>query len=109
MTLKDILEKCSNLRIDEKRVITDDYNELVFYNQDIDEWNKIFTELFGSAIKPSGRIPSENDLQLSKDYGGIYDNQTLFKTEFDGTTVIAMFWPWRDDIHTTLKLARLKK
>ena len=122
MTLKKIIEKCSILSVHDKRIISDEYNELVFYNKEIDKWNKIFADVLGPAIKPkvlievlgpaakpAGVEPTEDDLQLTKDYGGIYNNQTLFRKEFDDVTVIVMLWPWEDDIHTTLKMVLFKK
>lgn len=108
MTLKEILARCSKLSVYEQRHRTDVYNELVFYNEDLDEWSKILTAVLGPPIKPPGAKPAKDDLRLSKDYGGIDINQTLFKKEFDDATVIAMFWPWQDNIHTTLKIILLK-
>ena len=107
MTLREIIEKCSALGVCEERCITDEYGELVFYNREIDEWDKILADIFGHAIKPAGVSPSKDDLHLTKDYGGIWIDQTLFKKDFDDVTMIAMFWPWKDDIHTTLKVALL--
>ncbi len=107
--LKEIVEQCSGLGIYEKRDITDEYVELVFYNKEQDEWNRIFTDILGPVIKPAGLEPTEDDLRLTKDYGGIRINQTLFKKKFDGVTVIAMFWPWQDGMQTTLKIGLLKE
>ena len=107
--LKEIIEKCSRLKVDESRSVAEDYAELVFFNKEISEWNKILVDALGPAIKPAGTEPTEEDLRLTEDYGGIHDSQTLFKKEFDGFTVIAMFWPWQDNEHTTLKMAALKK
>jgi hypothetical protein len=107
MTLREIVEKCSILSVCEKRCITDEYGELVLYNREIDEWNKILADIFGPAIKPAGVKPTKDDLHLTKDYGGIWVDQTLFQKDFDDVTVIAMFWPWKDNIHTTLKMALL--
>ncbi|MBL7196503.1 MAG: hypothetical protein ISS47_00235 [Candidatus Omnitrophica bacterium] len=109
MTLKEIIDKCSELEVSEKRCISNEYDELVFYNKQTDEWNKIFTDILGPAIKPAGVKPTVDDLDLTKDYGGIYENQTIFKKDFDDVSVIAMFWPWQDNIHTTLKVVLLKK
>lgn len=109
MTLREIIEKCSGLSVYEERCITDEYGELVFYNQEITEWNKISADIFGPAVKPAGMKPTEDDLHLTKDYGGIWVDQTLFKGEFGDVIVIAMFWPWSDGIHTTLKMALLNK
>jgi hypothetical protein len=108
MILKEIIEKCSTLNVYKKRCITDKYCELVFYSKDIDEWNKVFTDIFGQAIKPVGTKPTKDDLHLTKDCSGIYDNQTLFKKEFDDATIIAMFWPWQDGTLTTLKITVLE-
>lgn len=109
MILKEVVEKCSKLGVDEKRCVSDEYVELVFFNKEIAEWSKIFIDVLGPAIKPPGAQPTEEDLRLTKDYGGIHDNQALFKKEFGDSIAIAMFWPWQDQIHTTLKIALLKK
>ena len=109
MKLREIIKKCGALSIYEKRCITDEFCELVFNNKDKDGWNKIFTDILGHAIKPAGIEPTKEDQYLTKDYGGTWFDQTLFKKEFDDVTVIAMFWPWQDGIHTTLKMALLQK
>jgi len=106
---KEIVERCSTLRIYEKRRIADDYKELVFYSKDTDQWHKIFTDILNPAIKPEGVKPTKDDLALTRDYGGISDNQTLFKKEYEDATVIAMFWPWQDGAYTTLKMISLQK
>jgi hypothetical protein len=109
MTLKEIMKNCGALPIDEKRRMSDEFCELVFYNEDTDAWNKVLADILGYAIKPAGREPTENDQHLTKDYGGIRFGQTLFKKEFGDVTVIAMFWPWQDGVHTTLKMILLRK
>jgi hypothetical protein len=79
MTLHEIIDKCSTLGVYEERCITDEYGELVFYNGEIDEWKKMLADIFGPAIKPAGVKPTKDDLHLTKDYGGIRVDQTLFK------------------------------
>lgn len=107
MTLKDILNRCGELGIHEERCVNDEYCELVFYNRDIVKWNELFADILGVARKPKGISPSKEDLNLTKASGGIRIEQTLFEKKFDTGTVIAKFWPWRDDIHITLKMAFL--
>lgn len=109
MTLKAIIDKCSMPGVHEVRHITDDYGELVVHNSRIAEWDKILGDFLGPPKKPAGVEPSEDDLQMTKDYGGIWINQTLFKKEFEKFTLIAMYWPWQDDVHTTIKMAHLVK
>ncbi len=109
MTLKEITEKFSGLGIYDQRTSSDEYSELVFFNEEIDKWNKIFSDILGPPEKPAGENPTEDDQCLAEDHGGIYRNQTLFKKELDDAIVIAMFWPWQDNKHTTLKVIFIKK
>lgn len=107
--LKEIIEKVSALDVFEKRKVTDEYVEIVFYNKDVGKWNNLFTDILGPAIKPQGAKPAKDIKHLAEEYGGIYDNQTLFKKEFDDSSIIVMFWPWSNGVHTTLKIILLKK
>jgi hypothetical protein len=108
MTLKEIIKKCRTLSISELRRNSDEFCELVFYNEDIDGWNTIFADILGHPVKPPGIEPTEDDQHLTRDYGGTRVDQTVFRKEFDDVTVMAMFWPWQDGIHTTLKMALLR-
>ena len=107
--LREILKKYNGLNIYEERSADDNYFELVFYTKEVDQWNKLFDEILGSVTKPSGKKPTPADLELTKEHGGIFDNQTLFKKDFEEGTVIAMFWPWQDEVRTTLKVSLIKK
>ncbi len=107
MTLKEIVEKFKELNVYEQRSVSDEYVELVFYSKEIDKWNKALVDILGPALKPAGVEPTKDDQDLTEDYGGIFGNQTLFKKEFDGVTVLAMFWPWQNGTYTTLKAALL--
>lgn len=109
MTLREIIERCRMLEVDEERCHSDEYHELVFYTQEIDAWQKIMAEVLGPAVKPPGKKPSRDHLRLTEDYGGIWADQTLFKKDFNEVTVIAMFWPWQDGIHATLKMVLLER
>ncbi|MBP7088320.1 MAG: hypothetical protein KBB01_03370 [Candidatus Omnitrophica bacterium] len=109
MNLREIIEKSNKLKIYEQRCLSDEYYEAVIYSQDLGEWYKIFTAILGPAAKPEGTKASKQDQDLAKDYGGIFDNQTLFKKEEENAMVIAMFWPWQNKIYTTIKIAFLEK
>ena len=52
---------------------------------------------------------TEIDLRVTEKYGGIGVNQTLFKKNGEADIVIAMFWPWQDGVHATLKIAAMPK
>ena len=107
--MNEIIEKGSRLKVYEERCISDDYDEIVIYNKEMNEWHHIFKDFFGEPVKPVGAKPTADDLGITKAYGGIFNNQTLFKKECDDVLVIAMLWPWQNNVHTTLKIARIRK
>jgi len=109
MTIHAIMERCKSLQIEEQRAFSDEYSELVFFNKETDQWQSTFTELLGVPLKPHGIKPSKEMKKLTEEYGGIAKDQTLFKKEYDSCTMLAMFWPWQDTIHTTLKIVALQK
>jgi len=97
------------LDIYEKRIATDQSIELVFCNKDLDQWLKLLTDAFGPAIKSPGANPSREDQTVTKEYGGIRTDQTLFRSGDDNMYVIAMLWPWLSAKFTTLKVILVSK
>lgn len=109
MTLKEIIDCCSEFKVREKRCMTEDFIELVFHNEESSEWQRVLNAFLGQPIKPEGQQPSDKDLKLTADTGSIRIEQTLYEKEFEDGTVIAKFWPWKDNAHTTLRMALLVK
>ena len=107
MELKEITDCFSDLEIVEKRCTSEDFVELVFQRQEVDEWQRILTAFLGPPVKPKGQAPSEKDLALTARTGGIRIEQTLFEKEFENESILAKFWPWKDNIHITLRMAKL--
>ena len=108
MDLAEIMGRLNTLTVIEQRSNTADYKELVFSCRDLQEWQKILEKDLGPAAKPAGKKPRAEDQEIAESFGGIYANQTLFRKETPEGTVIAMFWPWSDEEHVTLKLALCK-
>ena len=109
MDLKEITDCFSELTIVEKRCISEDFVELVFQRQEVEDWQRILTAFLAPPVKPEGQMPSEKDLALTAKTGGIRIEQTLFEKEYEDETIIAKFWPWKDNIHITLRMAKLMK
>lgn len=109
MELREIIEKCRALDIYEERFIADNYYEIVSYAKDQDKWVKLFTEILGPAAKPAGIAPNKEDAELTQKYGGVRENQTLFKKQTGKTIIAVMFWPWQDEVRITLKIAVIEK
>jgi hypothetical protein len=109
VVLKGIIDRFGTLNIHEKRVFTESSCELVFLNKQKNEWESIFSDILGSPVKPQSDVPSEEDISITSGFGGICKGQTLFRREYRGATIIAMFWPWDDPRYTTLKVAIVEK
>jgi hypothetical protein len=109
MELREIIDCCSDLKIAEKRCISEDFVELVFHNEEIEEWQRVLTAFLGGPSKPEGQEPSEKNLETTANTGGIRPEQTLFEKEFENAAIIAKFWPWKDSEHITLRMALLRK
>jgi hypothetical protein len=107
MTLDDILLQAKELGIYERRSLSDEYCELVFFSRDLDAWFGILTSSLGEPRKPPGREPTKEDLGITSQTGGIWINQTLFEKELGEKTIIAKIWPWDDERYMTLKMAVL--
>lgn len=108
MRLNEIFERCNHLTIYDQRCVTDEFIELVFYNKDLQDWYQSITSILGEPCKAQNCEPNANDLKLTARTGGIRFEQTLFEKTFEEGTIIAKFWPWHDDIHTTLRVALLQ-
>lgn len=109
MQLKEIIDCCRHLKVQEKRCLTDEFIEFVFFREDLAEWYRILSAFLGPPSKPEGIEPSANDLKITAHTGSIRVDQTLFEKEFEESTIIAKFWPWMDKMHVTLRMALLAK
>lgn len=109
MELREITDCFTDLKVVERRCVTEDFVELVFHGEEVDEWHRILTAFLSAPIKPKGQEPSEKDLAITASTGGIRLEQTLFEKEFEDTSIVAKFWPWKDNIHITLRMALLRK
>lgn len=107
MKLEDVVRSLNNLEVYEKRSGEQKYYELVFYTRDLKKWVDILSTFFGKPVKPAGMKPEKDHMDVTKNFGWIFDNQILFKATEDKTIRIAMLWPWEDGEHITLKLAEI--
>lgn len=107
MTFAAVVASIASLPVSEQRQRRETYVELVFFTRDTARWTEALSAHLGTPAKAAGTAPSESQRQAASPYGGIHANQTLFQGSPGGATVIAMFWPWQDGQHTTLKLAKV--
>jgi hypothetical protein len=107
MTFDDILSKAKDFGVYERRSLSAEYCELVFFSRDLEAWYRVLASVLGEPRKPPGREPTASDLDLTQNTGGIRVNQTLFEKDFEEKTIIAKIWPWDDGERMTLKMAVL--
>ncbi len=108
MTIQSLRQKLNRLEIFEQRRQEDDYQEFVVFNWQSSDLAEVLSSELGPAVKPAGMKPSRDFQNLTKKFGGIFDNQTLFKKESGSAVILAMLWPWSDNEHTTLKIASVR-
>lgn len=100
----DILEQIKPLEVREERSRTENYYEAVVFNRDLDQWSAQLEVHLGPAAKPAGQNPSHEVKVLTEGFGGIRKEQIFFYKAFETFAVVAMFWPWGDKQHSTLKM-----
>jgi hypothetical protein len=107
MTLDEIIVLAGNLDVHERRSVSEEYCELVFFGKDVDRWHDVLVSALGEPRKPAGKAPTKGDLDITRSTGGIWINQILYEKDFGEQTIIAKIWPWSDASYMTLKMAVL--
>lgn len=107
MKLREITDCCVHLDVHEKRCDREDLFELVFFQKDVAEWSRVLSAFLDAPVKPSGKAPTPENLEITEGTGSIRIEQTLFEKNFENGVIIAKFWPWQDGHHITLRMALL--
>jgi hypothetical protein len=108
MQLMDIYKAIKDLAVYDKRSADNSLIEVVFENKDIAIWQMRIESVLGLAIKPAGKKPDSRIKEIADSFGGIRNEQTLFYKSFSEHSLVAMFWPWQNGIHTTCKVFALE-
>ena len=101
--------------IKELRENSDSYEEIVVFNKDLSQWNKVLKEKLGPPLDHDGKNEADESsdkissaektaaLDKANSCGGIRGNQTLYYGTYESQKLMIMIWPWQDNKHTTLK------
>jgi len=117
MKIKNLVgeELCNS--INEVRLSTDEYEEMVILSKDMLDWGTMLTEKLGPPLVSAEKIVIEGSakkeylakrdvaLKHANSFGGISKGQTLYHGTFDLTEILILLWPWQDNAHVTLKKA----
>ena len=109
MKLFDIYLQLDSLEIADRRYLTTDYLELVFFKQDFEKWDKLLSAFLGPVASHFDADPSPDHLEHTKPFGGVRKGQALYQKDFGDYIIIAMLWPWQNETHITLKMPLIKK
>ena len=107
MELYDFIIEFKHLYPVQKKYHVDskgEYAQLVFDRRELHKWQQVIEKVMGPPIKVKGQPVTDKLIQLTEDFGEIFDHQTLFHREQDNQRTLAMFWPWKDRDLVTLKV-----
>ncbi len=108
MIFQEILCAVQKLRCAEKRAQTERYLEVVIPQEILSQLKDLLAAYFGLPLKADGQPSSAAANSLSKPYGGIQKNQTLYFRENETIHEMALLWPWASGAFTTVKLIQEK-
>ena len=106
MNFTELVGLLKEIPCDEMRKDSEGYYEFVISCQNLDRLYPILESYFGAPFKKPGASPSQKAKDVSKRYGGIQKQQTLYYVERDGLLHCAMIWPWGDGTRATVKMAQ---
>lgn len=112
MELIELLAKLNHLEYSQKKYHVDRYGEyaqLVFPHTHLKDWRDAIVEILGEPVKTADQLVSDEIVQLTEDFGEIFDHQTLFYREIGNHRIMAMFWPWSNNESITLKIMILNR
>jgi hypothetical protein len=104
MTPQEIIELGEGLPLGGKRHVGEDYVDVVLDNNHVEPWTKHLESLLGPPYKPPGHPPDPEARRLTRPFGGIRHDQTLYRKDADGVLMLAFLWPWQNRLCTTLKI-----
>ena len=103
MEFKTLRERLGEINFEMVRADSDAYFEAVLTSDEYDNTALKLKETLGEPIYyGSGRLSSEVRKKISA-FGGITKGQVLYYRWERIKDIFAMFWPWRDGQHITLK------
>lgn len=109
MTIFDVMNSCSELKKSEVRNIDEESADFVVANETLSLWQQKFNDLLGTPIKQPHESAKFEAKAISKPFGGIQKDQTLYARQFTDHCIITMFWPWQNNKFTTIKVFSISK
>ncbi len=106
VSIEEVMRRAKGIAHEQTRRESEDYLELVMFQESLGEIHRIFTNYFGPPLKPFGEEVSTEVEKCAEAYGGIQTDQTLYYTEREYAPNLAMIWPWDDGKRVTVKIVQ---
>jgi hypothetical protein len=94
------------LTFDALRTDCDNFFEGVLFKEELEKLNTQLQSFLGEPVYPSKARPPLKALEAANGFGGITSGQTLYYKHDGNDAVLAMLWPWKDGMRTTLKIVQ---
>ncbi len=104
MNFDEMIESVNQCEFQEVRSTAGHYFEAVVSEDNLKRLEEVLKKYFGPPFKPASKAPSNEILDYTEPYGGIYEGQTFYFLEHDDTFDGAMIWPWNNGSSTTVKI-----
>lgn len=106
MNFKEICSEFKKVKYSQLKSEDDVHASIVYESKYDPDYENLAEKIFGFPISVPGDKPLKEDRKLlEKDFGFTVEvKDTIFKDDFDGKTIYAVFIPWDTGEYITLKL-----
>jgi hypothetical protein len=100
----DVKAQIKAIGFETLRTESDAYFEVVFLKNKLGEYTAALDGVFGKILWPSDNPIAPDVKAVIAQYGSVMPGQTLYAAQEGSHVLFAMFWPWGDREHITLKM-----
>lgn len=100
----DLRKELKNIMFEQLRQDRDDYLEAVVIKSELAKLVLALEKYLGAGTTQP-QLPKEIGAVL-KELGGIMKGQALYFKDTGQEKIIAMLWPWQDEVRTTVKIIK---
>ena len=106
MQFNGLINEIKSVVFDSLRADQENYFEAVVLNIELAKLTTKLENFFGLPLWPSTNPLPLKLQQLIEGFGGILPEQTLYFWNEGSDYILVMLWPWRDAMHTTVKIIK---
>ena len=104
MMFEEVLRKAKKISHEQTRRESEEYLEMVMFQNSLPELRDLLEGHFGTALKHAGQEVDEDVERITNNHGGMSREQILYHGTRDHMRQLAMVWPWADGKRMTVKL-----